>query len=101
MPRIDYKHIAFHVLVALYFIWAAVFGVLVVLSFTNSLGPANTAIDELFLPLMGLNLLMGTVLVFVIRLFRNRPLLTKIIAYTFGVIAAASIVAVILISIRA
>lgn len=101
MPRIDYKHIAFHVLVALFFIWAAVFGALVTLSLTNTLGGANTAIDELFLPLMGLNLLMGTVLVIVIRLFRNRSLLNKIITYTFGVITAASLVAVILISIRA
>lgn len=100
MHKFDYKHIAFHVLVALFFIWFAVFSVLLGLSLTNALTNSYNGINNIMLPLILLNVLMGTTLFVVIKLFRNRGVLNKVIAWCYGCIAAISVVAVIIIKSR-
>ncbi|MHA3786673.1 hypothetical protein ACX0HA_00575 [Flavobacterium hauense] len=97
MRKIDSKHIAFHALVALYFIWMVVFSILMGMALANAYGGRDATLAYLFTKWIFLNLIMGSVLYIVIRLFRNRTLLDKIILGSFIFIALASIIVVVLI----
>lgn len=97
MRKIDSKHIAFHVLVALYFIWLVVFSVLMGMALANAYGGRDAALTILFTKWIFMNLIMGSALYVSIRLFRNRTLLDKIILGSFVFIAIASIIVVVLI----
>jgi hypothetical protein len=97
MKKIDSRHIAFHTLVALYFIWMVVFSVLMGMALTNAYGGRDAALTILFTKWIFMNLIMGSALYVSIRLFRNRTLLDKIVLGSFIFMAAASIVVVVLI----
>ncbi|MFD2600935.1 MULTISPECIES: hypothetical protein [Flavobacterium] len=98
MRRIDSKHIAFHVLVALYFIWIIVFSVLMGMALTNTYGEMpNPYLTNVFVQWIYLNLLMGSALYISIRLFRNRTLLDKIILVSFILEIIAAVIVVMLI----
>lgn len=97
MKKFDSKHLAFHVLVALYFIWIIVFGVLMYMAIANAYGPANKNLTQLFTEWIFLNLIMGSVLFMVIRVFRNRTVLNKIILFSYILMALASIITVVII----
>lgn len=98
MRRIDSKHIAFHVLVALYFIWIIVFSVLMGMALTNTYDKApNPYLTNVFVQWIYLNLLMGSALYISIRLFRNRTLLDKIILGSFMLMIIAAVVVVMVI----
>lgn len=98
MRKIDSRHIAFHVLVALYFIWMAVFSVLMGMALANAYGKQDPTLALLFTKWISMNLIMGSALYISIRLFRNRTLLDKIIMGSFIFMAIASIVVVMLIA---
>jgi len=98
MKKIDSRHLAFHVVVALYFIWITVFAILLGMALVNTYGSAsNPALGMLFMEWIATNLIMGSALFIVIRLFRNRTLLDKIILYShcFMAVAAVSVVLII------
>jgi len=97
MRKIDSRHIVFHVLVALYFIWMVVFATLLGMAVFNAYGRADATLTVLFMEWISINLIMGTTLFVVIRLFRNRTLLDKIILYTYFFMAISAIVVVLLI----
>lgn len=97
MRKIDSKHIAFHALVALYFIWVVVFSTLLGMALVNAYGPHDVTLTFLFTKWIFMNLITGSALYIVIRLFRNRTLLDKIVLWSFIVMAIAAIVVVVLI----
>jgi len=91
MKTYDVKHIAFHVLVALYFIWLPVFAVLLCLAFNDTLNTASLSLSKIFLTWIFLNLIMGSALFFVIQLFQKKNLLNKIIRYSFVSMAVIAV----------
>lgn len=97
MRKFDVRHLAFHVLVALYFIWMAVFGVLMVMALANAFNKTQATLSILFTQWIFMNLIMGAALFVVIRMFRNRTLLDKIILGSFVFMAIASVIVVIII----
>jgi len=91
------KHIAFHVLVGVYFMWLVVFGALITMAIINEFGQQNYELSRAFIVWIFFNLVMGTVLFIVIRLFRNSGLLNKLILYTYYFMAAATVTTVLII----
>ncbi|MCO6148459.1 hypothetical protein [Flavobacterium sp. NRK1] len=97
MRKIDSRHLVFHILVALYFIWMVVFAILLGMAVYNTYGNrANSSLSMLFRDWILTNLVMGSVLFMVIRMFRNRTLLDKIIFYSFCFMGTASIIVLLL-----
>lgn len=92
MKKIDLKHIAFHVLVGLYFIWLVVFGTLIVITLNNAINNSNPDFIKLLLLWMSLNFIMGILLFIVLRLFRNSTLLGRIINSSFYCIFAIALI---------
>lgn len=97
MKKFDVRHLAFHVLVALYFIWMAVFGTLMGMALVNNFSENQTTLSLLFTQWIFMNLIMGTALFLVIRMFRNRTVLDKIIFGSYIFLALASVIVVLLI----
>jgi hypothetical protein len=104
MKNYDVRHIAYHVLVGLYFIWVPVFGVLLFLALHNTLAADSVALtveslslSKIFLTWIFLNLLMGSALFAVIQLFQQKNLLNKIIRFSFYAIAVVSVTITLLI----
>lgn len=91
MKKIDFKHAAFHVLVAVYFLWLIVYAVLAFMALSNAYGAVNPALNDVFFLWLVLNLFMGSVLFMVIRLFKSKSLLNRVIFYTFIFMLGAAI----------
>ncbi|OIQ15320.1 MAG: hypothetical protein BM557_11670, partial [Flavobacterium sp. MedPE-SWcel] len=72
MKKIDYKHTAFHSIIAFYFIWLIVFIGLISTSIINFLKKENSILNNLFIKLILLNLIIGGMLIIVYRLFKNK-----------------------------
>jgi len=100
MKNYDLKHIAFHVLTGLYFIWLLVFGVLLSMSLNHTFGAGNPQLSKIYLVWIFLNFIMGTSIFMVLRLFRNRTLLGRIIRYSFWAVIIAAVITVFLIMSR-
>lgn len=88
---------AFHVLVGLYFIWIVVFGVLMYMALKNVYSNENIVLSQLFMKWIFLNLIMGSALFVVIRIFRNRTILNRIIFYLYILMTVAAIVTVMIV----
>jgi cell division protein FtsW (lipid II flippase) len=97
MKKFDSKHMAFHVLVGLYFIWIVVFGILMYMALKNVYSNENIVLSQLFMKWIFLNLIMGSALFMVIRIFRNQTVLNKIIFYLYVFMAIAAIVTVMIV----
>lgn len=100
MKKIDYKHIAFHVLIALYFIWLLVFVFLVIMANLYIYGPKNYNLANIFSIWILFNLVMGSALFIVIRMFRKKGRLANFIVYSYWIMAAACIGTVVLVKIN-
>lgn len=95
MKKFDYKHAAFHVLIALYFIWALVFMVLISMAVITVSGTAASAeLVSMLMIWIFFNLIIGTALFLVIRLFRNSSLVNKVVFYVYFVLASLSVATV-------
>jgi hypothetical protein len=94
MRELDVKHVAYHILVGLYFIWLAVFTVLIALTINSTFYMGSTALSKMLLLWILLNLVIGTSLFAVIRLFGRRQKLGKVIVYSYYVMAAAAVTTV-------
>ena len=94
--HIDKKHIAFHVLVAVYFIWALIFcallGMAIASYTTRQAGVANVLGNWLLA-----NLLMGSLLYLVIKMFRHKSGVLKAITISYFALATLSIIAQVII----
>ncbi|MBF01486.1 hypothetical protein [Flavobacterium coralii] len=97
MSRLDYKHTAFHILIAVYFIWFAITGTLIGMALINLYDTGNTDLNPAFTAMLLLNLVMGTVLFAVIRLFRNRTLLGKVVKYSYVFMAGTCLTTMLMI----
>lgn len=99
MVRFDSRHTAFHVLIGLYFIWLAVYTALIGMTLVNTFGDTNPALNRLFMIWIFFNVLMGTALFLVIRLFgSSNALLSNVILYSYSVLALLSIAVVLLVT---
>jgi len=94
MKNYDIKHIAYHALVGLYFIWLPIFCILLGMSLNASFKSADLQFDRIFLVWILLNFIMGSALFFVIRLFEYKDMLTKIVTYTYISMAIVGIAAI-------
>lgn len=86
---------AFHVLVGIYFLWLIVCGFLLVMAFLNEGSQKTATLHDVFKLWIFLNLFMGFVLFTVIRLFKNKTILNKVILFTFIFIVIAAIATVV------
>jgi len=94
MKNYDLKHISYHVLVGLYFIWLPVFGILLCMALNSILGDGDAGLAKIFVVWISLNLIMGTSLFAVLQLYRNRSLAAKIIWYTYGTIVIVALLTI-------
>jgi len=97
MKNYDFKHVAYHVLVGLYFMWLLVFSVLLSMGFNHTISGGNPQLSQVYPVWICLNFIMGTSVFIVLRLFRNHTFLSKIINYSYYVVILAAIVTVFLI----
>ncbi|GGB74666.1 hypothetical protein GCM10007424_13250 [Flavobacterium suaedae] len=96
MSKIDLKHIAFHVLVALYFIWFIVFIILNIITLIGSYKNISIDLNNAMFNLITLNLIMGTALYIVISMFRKHTRLTKTIKYSYLFVVLASVLGILI-----
>ncbi|WP_116789025.1 hypothetical protein [Flavobacterium psychrotrophum] len=94
MREFDLKHLAYHVLVSLYFIWLPLFCILIGLQINSKMSAQNGGMDKILLLWIFLNLVIGTSLFSVLRLFGLSERLGKIISYSYCILAVVSIVTV-------
>lgn len=98
MNKLDVRHIAYHVLIGLYFVWLAVFSALIAMALVNFYESHNNDLGRIFMVWILFNLIMGTALYLVIRLFRKKNTLYKMIFYTYFFMVAATVTTVLIIS---
>jgi len=91
MKNYDVKHIAYHALVGLYFIWLPIFCVLLWVSGSAAYAATNLQFNRVFLLWILLNYIMGSALFFVIRLFGYKNTINKIVLYSYITMAIAGI----------
>lgn len=91
MKRVDAKHIAYHVLVGLYFIWLPVVCVLLYMAINNTVAGVGISLSKIFFTWIVLNLITGTALYVVIQLFQNKSRTATVIRYSFALVTAISI----------
>jgi hypothetical protein len=97
MKNYDIKHILYHVLVAIYFIWVPVFAVLLGMSVKSSFDGAGVQLIKILLVWIMVNLVMGTALFVVMQQFHKKTILSRIIFYSYFILAAASVTTVLII----
>lgn len=97
MQKLDIKHIVFHTLIAVYFIWLVVYASLITIALINAFGNGDAALAQAFTVWIFFNLLMGSILFIVIRLYTISPLLNRILLYSYCGIATAAIATVLFI----
>jgi hypothetical protein len=96
MTNYDVKHIAYHVLIAIFFIWVIVYAALLYLTLNNYYAGGNPQLSTIALSWIALNFFMGTALFIVIRQFRKQTTLSRIIFYCYFFMAAASLTTVLI-----
>ena len=94
MRELDVKHVAYHVLVGLYFIWLPIFAILIALTINSTVYMGNMQLSKILLLWIFLNLVIGTSLFAVIQLFGRQQKLGNIIRYSYFVMAAAAVITV-------
>lgn len=94
--KIDSRHIAFHVLVAIYFIWAIIFSALIGMTIANFFSKVSASIVPMLETWLLLNFVMGSVLFMVIKLFRQKVVIMKAIRWSYFTLAITAIVIVII-----
>ena len=98
MKTYDIKHIAYHVLVGLYFIWLPVFSILLGMALHTTFIAGNLPLARIFLVWIFLNLIMGSALFIVIRLFSYRSRTGRVVLFTFVAMAAICLATTLLIA---
>jgi len=96
MRNLDVKHLAYHVLVGLYFIWLPIFIILIALTINSVIYVHNIQLNKVLLLWIFLNLVIGTSLFAVMQLFGYHKKLGKVILYSYFAMAAACVTTVII-----
>lgn len=91
MRELDLKHLAYHVLVSLYFIWLPLFCILIGLEINSKVSAECSGMDKVLLLWIFLNFIIGTSLFSVLKLFGLSERLGKIISYSYCILAVVSI----------
>ncbi|MCW4467424.1 hypothetical protein OGH69_00455 [Flavobacterium sp. MFBS3-15] len=91
MKRFDVKHTVFHILVGLYFIWAFIFAALLAMAISNTVEPRNSELTGMFPVWILMNLVMGSALYVVMRMFRSKDVINKAVRVSFIALAAAAL----------
>jgi len=91
MRQLDIKHVAYHILISLYFIWLPVFCILLGLAICATMYAANIQLGKVLLLWIFLNLVIGTSLFAVLQLFGLKRKINKILLYSYFTMAAASV----------
>lgn len=94
MKKFDIRHIVFHTLIAVYSIWLAVYGTLLTVALINAFDKADRQLSKVFMTWIFLNLLMGSILFVVIRLYKTPGLLNRLVLYSYGIMALVTLAAV-------
>ncbi|KGO84891.1 hypothetical protein Q765_19180 [Flavobacterium rivuli WB 3.3-2 = DSM 21788] len=97
MKNYDLKHVAYHILVGLYFMWLVVFGILLSMGLNSAFGGGSLQLLQIYPVWISLNFIMGTSVFVVLRLFRNRTFLSRIINYSYYVVIIAALITLLLI----
>ncbi|MFL9836366.1 hypothetical protein ABS768_02580 [Flavobacterium sp. ST-75] len=97
MRKLDVKHAAFHVLVAVYFLWVIVIGVLVAMAMYNYINTVDAGLNQVFFKWIIYNFLTGTMLLAVIRMFRQNKNLKKVILYSYTFMLGVSVTTLLMI----
>ncbi len=100
MRKIDYKHLAFHTLSAIYYIWIAVLCVLIAMALGNVYGGGNPSLSDALMLWIVLNLCTGTALFLVLRQFRARQVVRRFILHTYVFMAVAGLVSIAIILLK-
>lgn len=90
MKKLDLKHTTFHILVGIYFLWVVVIIMLIGMTTFNKINHIDAELNEVFLFWILLNLFMGTAIFTVIRMFRNKTILNRIVLYSYVFVVGAS-----------
>ena len=96
MRQFDGRHLIFHVLIALYFIWLLLYASLIGITLYNLLNLGDAKITRVFLVWIAFNLFMGTVLFIVIRLYREQVRAGKFVLYSYSAMALLSVATILL-----
>lgn len=94
MKEIDAKHLAYHVLIGLYFVWLSLFFVLQFMAYNAIINEADTALGRLLLLWLSLNLVIGTSLFLVIKLFGKRQVLYRVVSGSYYVMAGLCVIVI-------
>lgn len=97
MKKFDIRHIVFHTLIAVYSIWLVVYGTLLTVALINAFDKADRQLSKVFMVWIFLNLLMGSILFVVIRLYKTLGMLNRIVLYSYCIMALVTLAAVALI----
>lgn len=97
MKKFDIRHIVFHTLIAVYCLWLAVYGTLITFALINAFGIADRELSKVFMVWIGLNLVMGSILFIVIRLYKTYTVASRLVLYTYCTMAVATLATVLLI----
>ena len=93
--KVDRRHIAFHILVAVYFIWAVIFSALIGMTIANFFSKVSAGIVPILETWLLLNFVMGSVLFMVIKLFRQKVVIMKAVRWSYFSLAIAATAVVI------
>ncbi|MFP9113763.1 hypothetical protein ACLI1A_07455 [Flavobacterium sp. RHBU_3] len=94
MKQIDAKHLAYHTLLGMYFLWLAVFSTLLGLFVNNVLEHNFGQICKLLLLWILLNSVIGTSLYMVIRLFSKKGWLYRFVLFSYIVAIVVCVAAI-------
>lgn len=95
MKKYDTRHIIFHVLLALYFIWLPLLIVLIILLAYYQFSIYDTTPVNALLPILFINLIFGSLLMFLLRILSINKKAITFVRITFYVILVFSLIVVI------
>lgn len=90
MKNYDLKHIAFHVLVILYFVWFVVYSVLIGMGLLNVYNIKNDSLENVLLLMILFKFISGSLLFLIISYFKSKTTLTKVIRCSYILISIIS-----------
>ena len=97
MKKLDVKHTAYHVLVAVYFLWVIVIGILVAMAMYNYINTLDAGLNQVFFKWIIYNFLTGTMLFVVIRMFRQNKKLNRVVLYSYTFMLGVSVTTLLMI----
>lgn len=92
MKNSNAKYIIFHVLTALYFIWLPVLITLIAIGFYSKFKAEDTSFLTHIIPALFINLIMGALLTFTLRLLSNNQKIVRFVKTSYYIVLVISVV---------